>query len=641
MTYKPEVDGLRTIAVMLVLFCHMQLGVPGGFIGVDIFFVISGFLITLTLVDNVEKKQFSVWRFYGRRFIRLYPALIVTVLLTMALALLLFDSRFVELVGRTAKYAILSISNILFTRSAQGYFDTSAILQPFLHTWSLGVEWQFYLIWPFLVWGTLKFSRKLLITLLVFVTIGSIILSQWMIEHNPNAAYYQMLPRAFELSIGALLVFIYPKSISTATSKCLLWLGILAILICAFIYTPETPFPGLYALIPCLATATCIYGGKNTDAGNILRQPLMVYIGKISYSAYLVHWPLVVYYQYYIYRHLLLSEKIALLFASLMLGAMSYHLIEQKFSWKHIHQRLAACLGCIAFIALCIPAFNYIYHNGKGFPERVPPHPYQAKQYELWGGYGYLSAQENLIGDQKHPPIAILTGDSFAGSLISGMDNTLQKQKQSMALLFEPGCLISTPPSGSDVCKKTSAQLIESAVEKRLPVVLAQSWGAAYSDKFLLENTWKNKTQDEYHADMREHLDALKSAIGNNPLIIIGSVPYRRWGGGDQECYQRPDYVYRACERQLTAFHPSELATHKTNAFLREYAQQHDNVYYIDVEQQVCPDNTCDMDRSAKMFFDSFHLSIYGANTVAPYIIKELSLILKQPIRIAPETRSP
>lgn len=642
MTYKPEIDGLRTIAVMLVLFCHMQLGIPGGFIGVDIFFVISGFLITSTLLYNVEKSQFSVWRFYGKRFIRLYPALIVMVLAAVGLALLLFDAKFVELVARTAKYAITSSSNIFFTRSSQGYFDSSALLQPFLHTWSLGVEWQFYLIWPFLVWGALKVSRRLLIILLVLITIISLISSQWMIGQNANQAYYQMPFRAFELSIGALLVFVYHKNMPANASKYLLWAGIFTMIICAFIYTPKTPFPGLYALIPCLATVACIYGGKNVDTGNILRQPLMIYIGKISYSAYLVHWPLIVYYSYYIYRDLFLFEKIALLFISLILGAMSYHWIEQKFSWKQIKHKLATCLGCIAFIALCIPAFNYIYNDGKGLSWRIPAHPYQQDQYELWGGYGYLSNTVGTIGQKEQTPIAILTGDSMAGSLTYGIDQELQKENEAMMLIFEPGCLVLATPIGSEACQATSTQVVKNAVEKNLPVVLTQAWAAPFHQSFMLQNRLPdNKTQDEYHLDIEKNLDGLKAAIGNNPLIIIGSVPYRRWGGGDKECFSRPDYIYRACERQLTSFYSDTLATHKTNAFLREYAQQHDGVYYIDVEEQTCPGNTCSMDRSAKIFFDSFHLSQYGSNEVAPHIIEELKIILEQPVDAMTGTHSP
>lgn len=629
MTYKPEVDGLRTVAMMMVLFCHMQLNLPGGFIGVDIFFVISGFLITSALVDQVAQNRFSVWQFYGRRFIRLYPALIVTVLLTVAFALLLFDAEFVKLVGHTAKYTILSVSNLFFTRSAQGYFDYSSLLQPFLHTWSLGVEWQFYLVWPFLVWGALKISRQLLIALLIFITLGSLVLSQWMIGADANAAYYQMPSRAFELGIGALLVFVYHRHVSTAMSTILLWSGFLVMLACALIYTPQTPFPGIYALIPCLATAACIYGGKNVGTGNFLRLPIMVYLGKISYSSYLVHWPLVVFYQYYIYRNLYLAEKIALVLASLALGAISYHLIEQKFSWKRIKKRLPACLYYIAFIALCLPAFNYLYKSGNGLPGRIPSHPYQEEQYTRWGAYGYASATVNRIGKQEQAPIAILTGDSFAGSLVAGMDQALQKQDTSMLLLFEPGCLVSVKPRGSDICKKMTAELFEQVKQTGLPVVLAQAWGGAFSDNFLLQNTWENKTQEEYHEEMREHLGAIKAEIGDSPLIIIGSIPYRRWGFGDQECLQRPDYVPRACERMLTTFHPSELATHKTNAFLRTYAQQHEGVYYIDVEEQVCPDDTCTRERTTKMFFDSTHLSIYGSNAVAPHVLEQIDGILR------------
>ena len=630
MTYKPEIDGLRAVAVLLVLLCHMQLSASGGFIGVDVFFVISGFLITSILIGGISEGRFSFWNFYGRRFIRLYPALIAVTVLVFAAAFLLLSPSYMELIARTAKYAITSTSNVFFSKF-QGYFDASAQAQPFLHTWSLGVEWQFYLIWPLLVWGIYKLPvqapRKWLVAALALITLASVIASQWMIGKNANTAYYQMPFRAFELGIGALLVFVYPKRSNPAVSAGLTLAGMAAILYAAFVYTPATPFPGLAALPPCLGAAACIYGAQGFTTGNVLKWPWVVYIGKISYSVYLVHWPLLVLYRLYIFREINTTEKAGLFIASLVLGALLYSCIETRINWKRLSSKLAGSLATLAVVGVCLGLFQYASRIDSGLPWRLSSGELNTPLYTRWGGFNIF--KQPLQGQADAPQVAVIAGDSFAASLAHGIDNDLKARHQSAELMFSPACVIS-PTSSNEHCKTVSLRAFQQARETHLPLVLVMSWGVPYSEHFLLSHGIPQETQAQYHQELYGQLDQIQQLIGDSPLILVGNVPYKRWGMGAQECLLRPQYVYRACEQQIGDYRVNDLPTYQTNQALSQYAQTRDNVYYIDIDNAVCPQGVCTTQRSAMMYYDGFHLSVYGSDIVGPYVMQQITNIIEQ-----------
>ncbi|HEP7983251.1 TPA: acyltransferase [Pseudomonas aeruginosa] len=204
--YRPDIDGLRAIAVILVLLFHFDLGVGGGFIGVDVFFVISGYLITEVIRKGVLQGTFSFTSFFARRLLRLHPALIVTVAACLAIGYLLFDPASFSNLAKSGQYALFSVSNIYFWIN-QDYFDPSAHTQPLLHTWSLAAEWQFYLVWPFIVWASLKVSERFFVAVLSLLTAGSLVASQIWLSHDSSAAYFLIPFRVFELSAGALVVY--------------------------------------------------------------------------------------------------------------------------------------------------------------------------------------------------------------------------------------------------------------------------------------------------------------------------------------------------------------------------------------------------------------------------------------------------
>lgn len=634
MTYKPEVDGLRAIAVLLVLVCHMQLGLPGGYIGVDVFFVISGFLITGGLLNSIEQKKFSLWNFYAKRFIRLYPALIVTVILCLIIGFFLTDPEMMRWIARSGKYVLISASNIFFYNHT-GYFDIDAHKQVFLHTWSLGVEWQFYFVWPLLMWFILKFSRKLLVISLLLITVVSVIASQHMLDQfQSSAAYYLMPYRAFELGLGGLLVFFYQKEIKPATGAALMFIGIGAILIASVILSPSTPFPGYAALLPGIGSVLCIFGGKAFSQSNILRLPAAIYIGKISYSTYLVHWPVLVFYRYYVFRNLLLTEKIALFVLSLVLGALLYHTVEARISWKKLGNKVTACLVLLAATAVLWIPCNYIgSKSGNGMAWRISQDdPFNKQEYILWGAEGF--PRITTLGAPDGKLVAIAAGDSFAGNMMYGLDHYLKEKNQHIQLFFSPACTISDmeiAKKADPACQQTTQQAFAALKENPgIPFILIQSWGGPilFAQTPGIDLDKIQKEQLEYYALIQQNLDDLRIKFPQRPIFVIGSPTYRQFAESEKDCLLRPAYLPQLCEQALTDYEPQKSPVYPTNQILAKHVPTLDNMYYIDLAEPSCENQLCTTKRNAMLYFDGYHASQYGSVIFATYVMQEMQKFL-------------
>jgi len=300
--FRPDIDGLRTVAVLLVVLCHYGVpGFAGGFIGVDIFFVISGFLITRLLVCEYEATgNLALMRFYSNRLRRLLPALAtMLVATTLAADLLLSESRNVEL-RQAGAWAALWASNLYFAFSDTDYFAEEATGNAFLHTWSLGVEEQFYLIWPLLIVifaSTSKGRTAWLATALVSIGIASLIVSMLLTVDKPMLAYYMMPTRAWQFAAGG-AVWLLAHRGSMASIQLAMWGGILTLLAGVWLIGPGTHYPGGWALLPTLGTCAVLWAGQlpgvQTLPARWLSLPTMQFIGRLSYALYLWHWPVLI-----------------------------------------------------------------------------------------------------------------------------------------------------------------------------------------------------------------------------------------------------------------------------------------------------------------------------------------------------------
>ena len=296
MRYRPEVDGLRALAVLPVIFFHAGLdGFEGGYVGVDVFFVISGFLITSIIISDMENSRFSILRFYERRARRILPALFLVTITCVPFALVVLLPADREEFGASMVAVALFVSNIFFWKHTD-YFGTAAELQPLLHTWSLAVEEQYYLLFPLLLLCIWRCARHFAMPLMLCFAFGSLMLAQWGAYRYPEAGFFLLPTRGWELAIGAMLA-LRPVGFLAWAKRPLLreavaFMGIAAIAYSVTSFNESTPFPSVYTLLPTLGTAAVLlWASSDTWVGRLLAVRPLVLIGLVSYSAYLWHQP--------------------------------------------------------------------------------------------------------------------------------------------------------------------------------------------------------------------------------------------------------------------------------------------------------------------------------------------------------------
>jgi peptidoglycan/LPS O-acetylase OafA/YrhL len=303
MKYRSDIDGLRAVAVIPVILYHTDIEYfSGGYVGVDVFFVISGYLITKLLTDDLSRGHLSIRKFYERRIRRIFPALFTVLIFTLIVSsLILLPEDYIS-ESYSALSAALFSANIYFWANS-GYFDAPASALPLLHTWSLAVEEQFYIVFPLLLLTFKNANRNVLAIIffvLFFVSLG---ISQWYVVNDTKSAFYLPHSRAWELLIGAFLALgVLPDNRSRLMRETLSITGITLISWSVFTYTDKTPFPGFSALAPSIGAALIIYAGRSGRSlpFHILTMKSIVFIGLISYSLYLWHWPIIVLTKYYV-----------------------------------------------------------------------------------------------------------------------------------------------------------------------------------------------------------------------------------------------------------------------------------------------------------------------------------------------------
>ncbi len=371
-SYRPDIDGLRALAVLPVLLFHAKLGCPGGFVGVDVFFVISGYLISALILRELHAETFNIVTFWERRVRRILPALTVVVLATFFAGWLIYLPQDFESVGKSIVAQAMLVSNFFFYLQPDGYFDAGIDTKPLLHTWSLAVEEQFYLFFPLLLMVLARTKKLSQLKTICIVGLGSFALSIYGSYANTSATFYLLPTRAWELLVGAFLAMMhgrFPGNQLTRESTGLVGLA----LVCfpMFLYHEGTRFPGLAAVPPCVGAALIIYSSESERSfvGRLLAFKPIVFVGLISYSLYLWHWPVLVF-SHYLAGDQKWPFRVALLVVGTVLAAISWKFIETPFRKRHIFRRRSHLFGfaAVAIAALLILGFTVDY--GDGFPSR-------------------------------------------------------------------------------------------------------------------------------------------------------------------------------------------------------------------------------------------------------------------------------
>lgn len=331
--YRPDIDALRAVAVLAVVLFHVEAPFfQGGFVGVDVFFVISGYLITRLLQAEIAATgRLDLWAFYLRRIRRLLPAMVATTGLTAVAAMVVLTPERLRSFGAALLHSQLSLSNFYFYLNS-GYFDPTAGTNALLHTWSLSVEEQFYLLWPLIL---LVVGRRATLATVCMAGLGIVSLAgaQWAVAASPQAAFFLMPFRVFEFACGAALVGMrqWPSE-SRHVANAVYVGGLVLIAGPIGFYSEHTAFPGVAALVPCVGTMCCLVSAERASVARAVAVRPVLVVGVVSYSLYLVHWPIVVLYRY-LSSAVRFSpwESAELLLASLALAGLMYWAVEQRF----------------------------------------------------------------------------------------------------------------------------------------------------------------------------------------------------------------------------------------------------------------------------------------------------------------------
>jgi len=458
--YRAHIDGLRAVAVMAVLLFHADLGLGGGYVGVDVFFVISGYLITGLILKDLNGGHFKITEFWERRIRRILPALSVVVLACLVAGwFLYFPLEFKEL-GKSVIAQALLVSNVYFWKES-GYFAQAAEMKPLLHTWSLAVEEQFYLLFPFLLVVIYRFSRQSLVRTIILLWFLSFSLSvYWSYTHAP-AGFFLLPTRAWELLIGAFLATVpAQRKCERWLAEVLSWSGLLAILCAVYFFDRETKFPGFAASLPCFGTAMILWTNNHasTSVGRFLALRPVVFVGLISYSLYLWHWPLLVFAKYMALEPIPWFQRILILLGSMVLAVLSWRFVEAPFRKRTLFKSRAMIFSFAGIITAVLLLAGVAIFKMNGVPSRVPA---EALKYvdsaneqtaflidlcnsDKWGLKDALTGNfPELGGGDKTRPVEILVwGDSHAAALMPVFD-TLCRQHSVRGVIATHA---STPP---------------------------------------------------------------------------------------------------------------------------------------------------------------------------------------------------
>jgi peptidoglycan/LPS O-acetylase OafA/YrhL len=445
--YRADIDGLRAIAVLAVLLFHGGLGCSGGYVGVDVFFVISGFLITSLIWRDLETGRFSFATFWERRARRIIPAMAAAAIGTLIAGWFVLLPDDLESLGKAALALAAFGANIHYWQ-ATGYFDGAAQEKPLLHTWSLAVEEQFYFCVPFLMWALYRspaLRRRTTVAALTGVLlVGSFALSVYGVARFPSPTFYLLPTRAWEMLLGSLIALVpAPPGLGRALREGLAAAGLLLVLVPVLAYVETTPFPGLAALPPCLGTALIIRANERADDGpqtavaGLLSTGPLVFVGTISYSLYLVHWPLLAFARYLAPAPLALRDRACLLGLGLVLAYLSYRFVETPFRTRALGSSrgtmFAFAGGGLAAVLACGGSFV----AQAGFPARLPPQSLEYASVRSDRTYIHeLDLQDIQSGDlvpigARDPataPSVLVWGDSHAMAALPAFDALLEER---------------------------------------------------------------------------------------------------------------------------------------------------------------------------------------------------------------------
>jgi peptidoglycan/LPS O-acetylase OafA/YrhL len=642
--YRPDIDGLRGIAILGVVLYHLEIGpLHGGFVGVDVFFVISGFLITNIIQREIATGTFSFRRFYERRIRRIFPAFFAVLLFTLVASVSLFLPSDLFALGKTSLATLLFASNVLFWRTS-GYFDVSAELNPLLHTWSLAVEEQFYIGLPIVLLLVARLAPRRLRLIIGVIAIISLAACVTLQGRHSTATFYLSPFRAWELSVGALLaVGAMPAWRALALRQGLAIVALILLALSLTLTTPGPTFPGWQALLPVGATAMLIHAGTSGDS--VARQTLsfgpLVFVGRISYSLYLWYLPLLTLTRYGRAFEPIGSWNWAVLAASITGATITYHLVEQPFRARRLAptaQSLFVFAG-VATISLGVLATALVFTRGvpsrfgssvlAADSARSPDIPFRAcidRPVE-----DYRRGSFCTIGDSSVAPTAWIWGDSHALAWTPAFDEALRSAGRSARLALESACppVMGIRNASNPDCKQVNDDILS---HLRRPndtslVILIAAWNSyANEGAYELRNDEAQTGNPEIFPAALSNTVATLNAAGKR-VWIVGPTP-----GGPPGIL-----LWRALNARSPRDLPSPVMREEFSRRSANFVAAVDTIvgaqstFVTFPGTWFCADRpSCDFMRGEEpLYRDGGHLSVFGARSLVSNLSAELRRVAK------------
>lgn len=634
--YRHDIDGLRAIAVLSVILFHInEKLIPGGFVGVDIFFVISGYLISLHIFRDLNSERFSIIEFYRRRVKRIMPAMLVVVLVVIAISQIILRPNDAERVAESGLWSLLSMANVYFWLFEDtSYFAAVSNEKPLLHLWSLGVEEQFYLIWPLILLTTYRIGQgKYFFSIFGVVAVFSFFLGEYYFGQDPSFVYYMLPTRAGELLVGALLAqIIIKRGDIKIPSNVVSLIGLIGVALVAqalFLLSEDEVFPGFNAIPPTIGAAMLIFSGHfgNSLPTRLLKLQPMVWVGLISYSAYLWHWPLLAFYRYGNAEVSLFAGTIIFIL-TILLAWLSYLYVEtparssknnamQIFFRQYILP--SALIAFIALVSMKIDGYGFRWisdeYKSKLTTLRDETRPAYAYDYVCQNQIIKKHDVDNencVLGNQKNStPSAILWGDSNAAHYIGIIGTFAKKSGFSFRNLQIGSC----PPIDENADEfvnpkraedcRNSREITINAIKNFQVVIISADWTSYQSRSPHFMNVF---------------FETAQSLVNQGKLVIlIGKAPII--STYDRLCREKEiSFPLISCE---TPSVPLAEKVIELNMRLKGFAMNTKNIEYYDFNKYLCSNGSCSVyDEAGKnMYYNSSHLTLSASWNIGNKIV--------------------
>lgn len=611
MKYRPEIDGLRAIAVLPVILFHAGNELfSGGFVGVDVFFVISGYLITTILIEDIGNNRFSIVNFYERRARRILPALFFVMLVCTPFAWMWMLPSQMKDFSQSLIAVSLFASNILFWLES-GYFEASAEEKPLLHTWSLAVEEQYYLLFPIFLLLTWRFGKNRVFWMIIVLAAISLVLSEWGLRNKPVANFYLATTRAWELLAGSIAAFVVQKH-GVQSNNAFSLIGLVAIIFAIFAYDESIPFPSVYALVPVLGVVLLVmFADKETYVAKFLSAKIFVGIGLISYSAYLWHQPLFAFARIRMIRGPSYEFLLLLSVVSIVLAFFSWKYIEKPYRKNGVLCSSKASLSSAALSGFTLfMVFGFAGVTSDGFEERFSIiadgdvnssdfFDYMNSQYVdcepreiaenalVWEGV--LRCKQTREGDSDW----VLLGDSHAEHLFLGLAEAFPSKNIVYYILGE------NPYFQNESFRSIFTTLMSSDSPQKI---------------FLtMHYVERAKTSDDLFAGFEETIRELQS-VGHE-VVLIGDIP--RYDIHPEECVNKVVAMKNLCSISKAEALEQANSYHDT---LNELSSNF-SIDYHPISEPLCTENQCSMFLGTNILYrDNDHLNITGSILIGKYL---------------------